>query len=127
MSSKVTGVLIDIGSGFFGKATLDGSLESYCRALKCTCFDITYRSIGGTEFAVYCDDEGLLKQDPVPSAFTADGRPQLVGNLFIARIDEEGETISLTDSEIEQVIKQVRIGMFTLRNQISVQPFLLVD
>ena len=127
MSKKVTGVLINTEGGTFGKATLKGDLESYYKALKCTCIDIVYRKIGGEVFAIYCDDEGLLKRNPKPSAFNAEGKAQLVGNLFIARIDAEGETISLTSSEIELIHEQVRIGVFSIGGEIDIRPFLKLD
>lgn len=127
MSKNVKGVLVDVENGFFGEATLDGELESYYNALKCNCIDIAPRCIGSKRFAIYCDDEGLLKEDPCPSAFTPGRGVTLVGNLFIAQVDEHGETVSLTDSEIELVLSRIEVALLVHHDKLHIAPYLLLD
>lgn len=65
-------------------------------------FDIVEREIDGRVFTFVCDDKGLLREHPMPSFVTDDGKPILVGNLIIARLNKEtGDLMDLTDEEVE--------------------------
>jgi hypothetical protein len=57
--------------------------------------------IGGEIYDIYCDDEGLLKSEQVVSLVDNHYQPALVGNLIFARSNEKGETVSLTDGDVE--------------------------
>ena len=122
--TPITGVLLDTGRNTIRKAVLDGSLDSYYRALECRCFDIVRRSIGGTYYDVYCDDEGLFAEEPIVTAFSPDGEPLLVGNLFICLHDDEGNTVSLGESDIERVLKEWR---YVLTDQGRLRRVLVMD
>ena len=98
--SSVRGFLIDVQKSNPYIAEIDGSLSSYYQILGCDTFDITSRRIGENYYDIYCDDEGLLKSNPIVSAISSDRQPMLVGNLFVTKTNDEGETISLTDEEI---------------------------
>lgn len=106
MSRPVRGVLLDTVNNTIREHTMNGTLEDIYDALNCRCFDIAERKIAGEYFSVYCDDEGLLNQAPIVSAMSKTEGPMLVGSLFICRHDEEGDTVSLTDSEIKRVLGQ---------------------
>lgn len=101
--SSVRGFLIDVQKSDPYIVEIDGSLNSYYQILNCDTFDIASRRIGENYYDIYCDDEGLLKSNPIVSAISSDRQPMLVGNLFVTKTDEEGNTISLTDEEIEEV------------------------
>lgn len=103
MPKSLTGVLVDVNTDKVETVTLDGTLSDFYRVLHCDCIDITTRLIDGKCFDIVCDDEGLLKSPFRVSAVNRKREPMLVGNLFICSSDEEGESISLTDSEIEHV------------------------
>jgi len=106
--NKVTGVLIDVKNRTTVVYTVNsGSLEEYYNILNCTTFDIASRRIGSSYYDIYCDDEGLLKCNPVVSAVSEDRQPMLVGNLFVTKTNDEGETISLTAEEISEVLHNV--------------------
>lgn len=51
-----------------------------------------------------CDEEGLLRQRPVISAIDKNGKPALVGSLFIVKPGLR----SLTEDDIERLDKCVR-------------------
>lgn len=105
---KVTGVLIDVMAGRAIVYTVkSGTLEEYYRILNCTTFDIATRRIGTGVYDIYCDDEGLLQCNPIVSAVSDDRHPMLVGNLFVAKTNDEGETISLSMDEIGEVIDNI--------------------
>ena len=106
--NKVTGVLIDVKNRTTVVCSVNsGSLEDYYRILDCTTFDIASRRIGENVYDIYCDDEGLLKCSPIVSAVSSDRQPMLVGNLFVTKTNDEGETISLTAEEIREVLASV--------------------
>lgn len=74
------------------------------------------RQIGTDEkytFTLYIDDCGLLKTDPVLSAWSGYANNVLVGNLVISRTDEEGNDLDLSDDDIEY-IKSHAINMYDL-------------
>ena len=83
------------------------SYKDYYPLLECDTFDIQTRNFNGKWLDIYCDDEGLFKEDNKPAILTySDGQlvEQIVGNVFIVNHNDEGETISLTDEEIEAVL-----------------------
>lgn len=80
--------------------------------LECDTFEIPSRKFNGKWLDIYCDEEGLFKGKN-PSVVTLDNGQQVVevilGNVFIVSHNEEGDTISLTDEEIEAVLKTQRL------------------
>jgi hypothetical protein len=118
---QITGVLIDVlNMKPPHPYTIESTnLESYYTALGCDVFDITTRKIGQNFYDIYCDDEGLLKCNPVLSAVDSDGAPALVGNLFICKHDEEGNTIGLESHELQEIIASTRT-VFDIRGQYKV-------
>lgn len=107
--NQVTGVLLDVQNRTILVYTVNsGTLEEYYRILDCTTFDIASRRIGENIYDIYCNDEGLLKCNPIVSAVSSgDRKPMLVGNLFVTKTNDEGETISLTGEEIREVLDNV--------------------
>lgn len=82
-------------------------LADYYKYLDCRVFDITRRKVGEKIFDIFVDDEGLLKDNPIPTAFTSDFEVALVGNLLFANHDAEGNTTSLSDEDIECIINNL--------------------
>ena len=103
---KITGVLVNVSEGTARKVTIDRSLESYYKALNCDCIDIVNRRLGGYRFDVICDDEALLKDNPLPSAIGPDGQPMLFGNLFFCKPDGKGDLLSLSDLEADLILSR---------------------
>lgn len=104
MEKELTGVLVDVKRGVVERCTLDGSLQDFYRVLNCSRIDITTRILATREFDIVCDDEGLLKADARVSAFDRAGSPMLVGNLFFCSSDCEGNSVSITDDDIEFIM-----------------------
>lgn len=85
------------------------SLEEYYKLLNCSCIDIVTRNIMNTKYKtntydIICDDEALLKEGSIPSAFDLRSmKIGLVGNLLICNYDEEGneKSLSLTKEDKE--------------------------
>ena len=70
--------------------------------INCSCFTIVTRKFGGYYLDVICDDEGLLKNEQIPSIVTVeDGQPVevIVNDLFICKHDDNGNMVSLNNDE----------------------------
>lgn len=97
-------LVFDAETRTFNRTTVS-TLDDIYTNLKCDCFDIATRKIGNTYYDIYCDDEGLLKENPIVSAINHNGRPMLVGNLLFAQHDEEGDTVGLKESEVKEILE----------------------
>lgn len=92
-------ILVDVYDRSVKPVDVEDKLSEFYRLLRCGTIDITQREIGGKVFDVMCDDEGLLTDNPIVSAFDSDGRMALVGNLMFFHTDGEGNLVGLTDNE----------------------------
>lgn len=85
--------------------------QDFYTLLECDTFDIQNRNFNGINADIYCDDEGLFRDNNQPSIITMQGKnvvEVIVGSVFICKHDEEGETISLTDEECEKILATVK-------------------
>ncbi len=110
---KLTGVLAKPNAA---PRVIEFELNSYedlYPVLDCDCFDIAVRRFGKNYYDIYTDDEGLLHfKDPAIYVFDDDYMVQvLVGNCFVCKHNDEGDTISLTDEEIAEVLNNTRQGV----------------
>ena len=83
------------------------SYKDFYPLLECDTFEIPSRKFNGKQLDIYCDEEGRYKENK-PSIITkSDGRVVEIiwGNVFIVSHNDEGETISLTEEEIDAVLK----------------------
>jgi len=105
---NIKGVFVDVNARIVEPVTLHyNSYKDLYPLLNCETFDITRRKFGNQVYDVYCDDEGFLKDDWVPSAFSEE-QPEndfLVGNLFVCSHTKNGDIASLTDEQIAEVLK----------------------
>lgn len=87
----------------------EGGLDEWYRLIKCSRIDIVTRKIGGHYYDIIIDDEGLFKERAKPTALDTAQQPLLVGNLIICNYDEEGRETSLTDEDLENIIRHLVI------------------
>ena len=100
----ITGYYIDVQNETHGPRTIARGLKGYYDLLGCRLIDMTTRQIGvrnGRRYTIVCDDESMFADQPKISAIDNLGTVQLVGNLFIVKVDEEGNTCSLDQDDIE--------------------------
>ena len=93
---------------------IEDNLQTYYDLINCTTIDITHAF--GCD--VICDDEGLLKQNQKPSyieVLNDEIIRVLVGNIIFASHDDEGNTVSLTDSQIRN-LKRAKIMVKNHKN-----------
>lgn len=111
---KLTGILIDTKTNQVSLHALEHgedanqNLHRMYEILNCEHVEIVERKFGKHYLDIVCDDEGLFKEERIVSVFTQDqGQTveQIVGNVFICSHDEEGNLISLTNEQINSVLK----------------------
>lgn len=105
---SIKGVLIDVKNGQARVAVIPDTLEGYYEAVDCDCIDIVARKIGGKYFEIVCDDEGLLKDNPKVSGIGVDGKPMLVGNLFVCGL-KGGDLRSISDDDCTHVLNHLML------------------
>ena len=118
MASKtITGVLIDNTTNKTKIAKYDLeqttkpnlNLQRIYAMLNCDCIDCVTRKFGEHYYDIWCDDEGLFKEAPLPAIATFNEGEiveQIVGNVFICKHDGKGGMQSLTQEEYEEVISK---------------------
>lgn len=102
-------------------------LEDYYKYIGCDLIDIVRRTIGGLTVEIICDDEGLYKENPKPSAIDKMGNVALVGNLLLASGTViEGNLTELAEEEIEH-LKKMLISICTKQHKESYKAFFELD
>ena len=81
------------------------NIDDFYRELNAEPLDIARRFIADKPYDIFVDDMGLLREPDsiVVSAIDGKGSPMLVGNLIFANHDGQGNTVSLTDQDIEHI------------------------
>lgn len=103
-------MLIDVNKNKVQVLDIVDSLDVFYAKLDCRCIDIVTRKIGGVEFDIMCDDEGLFKSYPIPSACDDLGGIMFVGNIMLFHNDGKGNLTGLTDRDIEML--RSHIGLY---------------
>ena len=89
-------------------------LEDYYRLMEIDTIDIVARKINGKYYDIICDDEALLKENPMVTVIDVDKIPMIFGNIIVAGLgDETGEMTDLTDEDIVRIIDSLRIGVLS--------------
>lgn len=92
------------------KVVTPASYHEYHDLIGCRCFDVTRRRVGDEkrEYEFICDDEGLLKSNPIISALNG-SEVMLVGNLLVAgKVDFEGDFTDITDDDVNYLKKYIK-------------------
>ena len=84
-------------------------LDDYYKLIGCRTIDIVRRKIGDIDVEIVIDDEGVLVNNPKPSAVDIVGKIALYGNLLVAsgRVTDDGELTELTQDEIDAIKENV--------------------
>lgn len=101
--AKINVAVFDVTDGDLKPITINKSdgLDEYYHYLQCDTFDIVEREVDGVVFDIFCDDEGLLKDNPVVSAVDTALRPMLCGNLIFTHHDQFGDTTGITQEDFD--------------------------
>ncbi|MBQ5634063.1 MAG: DUF3846 domain-containing protein [Clostridia bacterium] len=103
---EIYGYLLDPIGSIYEPRKLQDDIHTYYRELHCDLIDITVIQIAGKRYQVICDDEGLLRENPLPTIYRPDGT--LVGACFITGLaDCEGNLTSLTDDDVANIARHL--------------------
>lgn len=103
-------IILDVKNSHLSVKDVEDRLETWYRELDCEWIDIVVRNIGGKRFNIICDDMGLLKPNKV-AIVDRDFSPMIVGNIAITNDNGYGELTSLTDDDVELILKSAAIAM----------------
>lgn len=79
----------------------DGGFREMERLMECDCFDSVLLEREAAEFALYVDDEGLLKGLPPNIQHPRYSQPgALVGPILLVKHDAGGDQVSLDADEV---------------------------
>lgn len=101
-------LLVDVYRNKIEVVRIKDDLDEFYRLLRCSTIDIVQRNIGGRTYEIICDDNGLLKSDYRPSAFSKSGDVQFVGNLLVCRYGGEGELAGLNVHDVHNLMQHCR-------------------
>lgn len=88
---------------------IESNLDTYYSEIGCDCIEIPERCIGGKLFNIICDDEGLLKDRPIPSALGNGYKEVIFGNLIVCGLaDDDGELTGITDEDVQLIRDNIR-------------------
>ena len=83
--------------------------------LNCKTIDIVTRKIGNNYYDIICDDNGIFKDVPIPSAIDLNHKTALVGNLIIVGLpNDDGDLQGIPKEQIKEVLDNIK--MFILFN-----------
>lgn len=78
-------------------------LETLYKLCDCSTIEIPCRKIGDFWYDIVCDEEGIFRENYKASALDEKFNVALVGNLLFCNHDAEGDLVSLTDEQIENL------------------------
>lgn len=102
------GFVIDTEKGISGEVDFEDKLDNLYGLLNCDCIDIAVRYVDGKEFDVICDDEGLLKDNPIPSAVDKNLNVMFCGSILFAHHDDEGNFTGLSEDDVKLLNSKVK-------------------
>lgn len=114
---KIKGVLVSNGEAKEHELEYN-SYKDFYPLLNCDTFDVQSRKFNGEWLDIYCDDEGLFKANNKPSILTfSNGElvEQIVGNAFIVAHNDDGDTISLTDEQVQKVMATITTVIYKFK------------
>lgn len=96
-------IILDVKKNEVREEDIDRTLDAYYKAIDTDQIEMPSYSIDGRRFGFICDEEGLLKANPITSAYGKDGRLGLVGNLIIGGPNFR----NLTPKDVEHIRKNI--------------------
>ena len=120
MSKKVEGILFEYDLGetkaIMVRLEQENTLEQMYKVISCSSVDCVSLPKG---IDIWTDDEGLLKSDSAVINYVirendeSDGfELHLAGKSLFLSTDEDGNTIGLSNEQIDWVQKNVRVGLY---------------
>lgn len=95
-------IYLDVENNDCKIVDVPNDLKVFYNMLNCRLVEMPERKIGDKLYTIICDEEGLLRGNPIPSAFNREYKPMLFGNLLIVNTDVENcdiKELSIDDCE----------------------------
>ena len=80
-----------------------------CKTLRCSHTKVESIWLGGLDFAVVCDKNGMNNPLFPPSGTDRDYNAVLFGSLFICRSNLDGTLISIDAEDCEEVLQHISV------------------
>lgn len=105
---------IDVVNQKCTTVVMEDKLQNYYEKLNCECIDIVQIEVNGVEFDVICDDEALLKPNPIPSIFIDYDayNPCIYGNVLICHNDGERELTTIQPWEVSMLKENIYLALW---------------
>ena len=117
------GILLDTINQKVQVVDCESSLDAWYKLLNCDLIEMPEIKIGGKYFTIICDEEGLLKSDPIISGMGTDIR--LVGNLLIFNTDHENcDVTDLTNEDISLI--RDNLGVMLMIDNVTMTPQIIL-
>ena len=105
-------VLLDVVRKECREIDIQDRLEDYYKVLDCNLIEVAERKVNGVWFDIMCDEEGLLKGEPMVSAVDGEYHPMLVGNLLFLHSDPNtGEFVGISKPEAEMLLSNYAFAL----------------
>lgn len=92
-----------------GIVDIEPKLDEYYKLIDCDCITITTIQILGHIYDVICDDEALLKDDPIPAILVCNGY-SIYGNVLICKDDCEGNETGLDFYDVDRISNSIYLS-----------------
>lgn len=127
MTTKKTKVLVvDIQKKLLYDSEISG-YEDIVKLLDCEWLDVVERKLNQQEgyFTIYVDDIGKLVGKHISAVSPTTGE-YLVGNILISLTNDEGEPVSLTDEQMNDIIFKSTVSVID-ENDGDIYPLLILE
>ena len=109
---EIKGIFIDSANKKVEVITIENTVDTFYRLLKCRIIECPWRRIAGHRMIIVCDGEFLLKKhglENLSGICLKDKKiiERLYGNLFITKFDGIDDFTSLDDDEISDVLSHI--------------------
>lgn len=89
------------------------TLNEMYKIIGCELVDIVEIEVKGKFYDIYCDDEFLLKEKPIPTLYL-DNETALCGNLVFTTHDKDGKIAEVTDEDIKNLKEYILVQALKL-------------
>lgn len=121
-------LLLDVNTQEVKVVDVESDIHAWYKLLNCDLVEMPEYQIEGKYFTFICDEEGLLKNNPVISAVDSDNRPMLVGNVLICNSNyENGDVVDLTDEDINLIQRHVKSRLLIDANTGNIKSIVVIE
>lgn len=87
---------------------MEQELDDYYKYTECDIIDIVFATIGKKNYDIIVDDEGLLKSEPIFTAFAQGSQTMLAGTIVVVGSNGRGGFKSLTANDIANITECIK-------------------